>query len=106
MNIASLPVQAEYNKLWQADYDQISNAGRFARVQVTAAYLGATGTANIDLPDLSTVAGWLSTYGLLTGTPAAWRVTASSWSTAGITFVQFIDGATFTSATAQGTVTP
>ena len=103
---APVTVQAEYNKLWQADYDQISSTGRFASVQATAAYIGASSTANVDLPDLSGVAGWSSTYGLVLGTPLTWRVTASSWSTGGLTFVQIINGATFTSATMAGSVTP
>ncbi len=103
----ALVVQAEYNKLWQVDYDQISSASRFATVQMTAAYQGGGGTANIDLPDLTTVSGWLATYGLQTGTPANFKVTGSSWSTSGgITFVQLIDGATFTSASTPGTITP
>jgi hypothetical protein len=104
---AAVPVQAEYGKLWQADYDQISSKGQFASVQVTAAYAGTASPVLVDVPDLSAVAGWQTFYGLAVGTPAFWRVTASSWSTpGGITFAQFIDGATFTSATAQGTITP
>lgn len=102
----SLAVQPEYCKLWQADYDQISNFARSATVQMTAAYLGSASTANLDLPNFSSVTGWLTAYGLATGSPAAYNVTASNWSTAGITFVQFVDGATFSSANAPGTVTP
>ena len=104
---AALAVQAEYNRFFQLDYDQVSSAGRSATVQMTAAYLNGATTANVDLPDLSSVTGWNAIYGLQTGTPAAWKLAAANWSTSGgVTFVQMLDAATYTSATAVGTVTP
>ena len=103
----AIPTQGEYSKLWQADYDQSSNLGRTATVQMTVGYLGTAATANLDLPDLSAVPGWASSYGLVIGSSANWKATVAGWSTpAGITFVQFIDGATYTAATTTGSSTP
>jgi hypothetical protein len=74
---------------------------------MTFGYLGTAATANLDLPDLTAVPGWSIAYGLLVGSSTNWKATAAGWSTAGgITFVQFLDGATYTAATATGTSTP
>ena len=98
-----LPGQSQYNKLFQASYDQTGTT-RHANVSATAQYYGgAPATWDVTLPDLSTVTGWTSTWGLLDGGPAIrWDVSAQGGA---ISFLDptIVDGSTSQSASISST---
>ena len=104
---ASLGVQPEYGKLFEATYQQSTGSDRNVFIQVTGAYVGAGTSVTLSIPDFSATAGWSNSWGPLAGFLTHWITTASSWSTTGgITFLQMVNGATFNSATRQGDITP
>jgi hypothetical protein len=70
-----LASQAQYNRLFSADYSQANN--RSASIIATSAYFGGLpGTWNVTLPDLSAATGWNTNWGLANGTPIDWTVSA------------------------------
>ncbi|MCU0625094.1 MAG: hypothetical protein MUF21_01215 [Gemmatimonadaceae bacterium] len=85
-------LQPEYNRVLSVQYEQ-SN-GNDASVFVTSGYAGTITNWDVTLPDLSSVAGWLNTWGLVTGTPFRWTVIAFGGTSLG--FDQITDGATQT----------
>lgn len=99
--------QSEYPRLWQADFVQSAGASRRVFIQVTAGYRGPGGLVTLDIPDLSGVAGWSNSYGLVTGVQASWNILASGWiGTHGITFPDLSENNSYYSATKQGVITP
>jgi hypothetical protein len=71
---AMLVSQAQYNRLFSADYSQ-SSLNRDANVVATAGYFGGLpGTWNVTLPDLSAATGWNTNWGLANGTPIDWTI--------------------------------
>lgn len=101
-----LSIQGEYNKFFDVSYQQ-SGTNRSVDIQTTAAYAGSVSSLTVDIPDFTAVAGWTNSWGPLSGFATSWLVTASSWSgSGGITSVPLVEGATFTSASKQGSFTP
>lgn len=91
--------QADYNRLFMADYEQ-STLDRSATVAATAAYFGGSppATWDVTLPDLSGAAGWTPTWGLQNGTGITWTVTASGGTILFLDGNNIVDGNTFKSA--------
>lgn len=105
---ASFAIQPEYDRYHVADYQQTpSGTERRTQVQKTKGYIGAGGPGDLDIPDLSGVAGWLATWGLVPGVSTIWTIASSGWSDlGGVVFTPWVDGTTFISATRSGSITP
>jgi hypothetical protein len=101
-------VLPEYGKLFTADYQQSSGGTRRSTIQMTGDYIAGATSLTLDVPDFTAVAGWSNSYGLQTNVTTHWFMTGSSWSSSGgIVFMpSLVEGATFTSATRQGDITP
>ncbi len=92
-----LPSQSEYDRYISATYTQSTNQS--ANVFATAAYFGGLPTTwDVTVPDLSTVPGWSSTWGLQDGTLINWDVAVQGGA---ITFLDptISDGGTTRGAT-------
>ncbi|MES2178391.1 MAG: hypothetical protein V4550_11085 [Gemmatimonadota bacterium] len=101
---STFTAQTQYNKYFVADYQQTGTNARKSSVQRTAGY---GDPIVLDIPDLSGVSGFDNNWGLKAGAAVTWTMTATGWSgSGGIVNTPFIEGATYNSATAQGTVTP
>ena len=95
-----LPVQAQYNRIVSALYEQ-SSPTRSVSIEATAGYFGtAPATWDITVPDLSPVAGWLPAWGLLDGNPIDWEVDAQG-GTLSFLDPNIADGATYQLALLQ-----
>jgi hypothetical protein len=105
---AIFTIQAEYDRYHVGDYQQTpSGTERRAQVQKTKGFITAGGSSDLDIPDLSGVAGWLANWGLKIGVSTIWTVVSSGWTDGGgIVASPWVDGATFFSATRSGSVTP
>ncbi|MES2524091.1 MAG: hypothetical protein V4617_15395 [Gemmatimonadota bacterium] len=95
---------------WQADYgDAIgvsftqSNGQRSWTLTASRAFLGATGTFELDIPDLSAVTGFNNAWGLVGGTATNYSFTMYG-GFQGITVPT--EGSTFRFAARSGTITP
>jgi hypothetical protein len=88
-----LPLQTEYNRFFDASFNQTS-ANRSATISATTGYNG-TGAWDLSIPDLSSVSGWLNTWGLINGTAISWNVGAAG----GVQF--FIDASATEGSTFQ-----
>jgi hypothetical protein len=99
--------QTDYNQFFLASFQQLSGtaAERLATVQMTAGYAGGAAVSLV-VPDLSTVAGWSNTYGMTTGVPANWLLSATGGTAGFVSANPFTDGAVFTAGTRQGVITP
>jgi hypothetical protein len=99
-------VQPEYNRFFDVGYQQ-SGTNHSVDIQITANYAGTVSSLNVDIPDFTAVTGWLNSWAPASGSATSWLVTVSSWSgTGGIVSVPLVEGATFTSASKQGSFTP
>jgi uncharacterized membrane protein len=101
---AQLPLQAEYNNAGGVSYSQGGGPNTTWSILMTAAY--ASGAAyDLNVPDLSGVAGWNNAWALVSGVSTSY----SAFEVGG-TFNQFFpgqvaaDGATSVFATRSGTV--
>jgi hypothetical protein len=101
---AVLPVQQEYDTWFMANFGQAAPS-RNASVQMSAEYKGASGTATLEVPDLSAVAGWNNTWGLTAGVPTQWTVLGIRFSS-GNAMEEWRDGATWAAAMRAGSITP
>jgi hypothetical protein len=101
---ASYPVQAEYNSLFQVTFDQ-ENPSRSAIILMSGAYLGGGGTAVLEVPDFTGVAGWNNTWGLARNVPTAWSFMATRFTTGDPT-TPLSAGMTYQAALRTGTITP
>lgn len=101
-------VQTEYGKFFIANYQQGSAANqRISSLMMTTAYNQGAGTATIDIPDFSGVAGFDANWLLKVGVSTTWTSTATGWPSAGgITSTPLTEGAVYQSGTRMGTVTP
>lgn len=105
---ASIPVQAEYAKLFEFDQSQSAPSNHNVSIQATGGYVGS-GISPVLLrtPDFTGVAAWQASYGPIPAFLTHWMVTTSGWSSSdGVTFPSFAAGNTFMSATQQNDVTP
>lgn len=103
---AVLNVQSEYNRYFVVDVQQTTGSPRKTQVAQTSGYASGT-SLTIDVPDFSGVAGFDANWGLRIGTAGTYTVSATGWTgTGGTTTAPFIEGATFSSGTRQGSVTP
>jgi hypothetical protein len=102
-----LPIQAEYNRFWIADFQQ-SGPGRIVTLHMTQAYRGsAVGTATLEIPEFAGVAGWNADWGLRPGSQVTWTATGLGWSVpGGIVSVPWADGNSYLSASRMGQFTP
>ncbi len=101
---AQLTRQAEYNDSYSANFAQnVGATSRTMTVSMSAAYLGAAGTLDVSVPDLSGAAGWLNSWGLATGTSTTWNVAATGWIALN---GALLDGARWRTAQRQGTIVP
>ena len=94
---AQLPLQTQYDK--QASL-LLNQTTRNASVSASAGYTGTAATWQLAVPDLSS-AGFNPTWGLVSGQPGVWGVTAYGW-TAGQPLVAPIDGLTLVAAMRAG----
>jgi hypothetical protein len=103
---SAFAAQTEYNRYFLADYQQGTGAlARKTQVQQTGGY--AAGAPTLDVPDLSTVAGFDANWGLKTGAVVTWTLSATGWSgTGGVASTPFVEGTTYLSATRMGQFTP
>lgn len=69
-----LSLQTEYNRYFTATFSQAAGA-RNATVSASAAYL-AGAPWDLSVPALTGISGWLDRWGLLSGTPIDWSVSA------------------------------
>jgi len=88
---------AEYATAGTVSYEQDT---RLWEVFVSRGF-NAAGTYQIDIPDLSGVTGFLSSWGLLAGATTTWTATFSDLAANSIT-----DGGGFKTAARTGTITP
>lgn len=103
---AALTVQTEYNKLFGFGAQQTGAAPRQFNIAQTAGYSNAS-SFNLDVPDLSAVAGFDVNWGFKAGTVANWTVTGTGWpSASGIGQPPFTEGASYMFATKSGAITP
>ncbi|MEX2530510.1 MAG: hypothetical protein WD960_07045 [Gemmatimonadota bacterium] len=73
----------------------------------TDGYLGAGGTVQLEVPDLTGVAGWDDAWGLSPSASAMWTVTGSGWAGDGaINFPEVTEGTVYHSATRSGEIQP
>jgi hypothetical protein len=93
-----LPVQTDYNRFMSADYTQ-SSGNRSATVTITTGYTNGAAW-DVTLPDLTSVAGWLNTWGLQNGTGIRWSISAQGGSLNQLDQT-ITDGSTFKSASAS-----
>jgi hypothetical protein len=68
--------QTEYNQGIGMSFTQTAGGGRSWIVSVTSGYASGA-TYDLEVPDLSTVAGFNSTWGLQTGAATDWSISAS-----------------------------
>ncbi len=95
-------LQADYSSVWSAFYLQGSRS-----VNITAATGQASnGSVTLDVPDLSTVTGWNTAWGLAPGAQTEWTFTASGWTVGALGLPVLQDGAIQRSAEANGVITP
>lgn len=95
--------QADYGSRWSTSYQQ---AGQAITVSTTAAYNGA-GTVTLDVPDLSGVSGWNSSWGLRGGVQVEWRFEAFGWDASfNPASTGLVEGAVIRVATREGMITP
>lgn len=95
-------VQAEYGDAMSVFYTQ-ANGQRAWTLLASRGFLGAAGTFELDLPDLSGVAGFDNAWGLVAGASTSYTFTVSS-GLQGLTAIT--EGASFKAASRSGTITP
>ncbi len=95
--------QADYNRYFEASYEQDVSGGRLVQVNMSAAY--AAGSPDLLVPDLSGVSGFISDWGLKPGSELTWKFTAVGWTGGGIGGPT-ADGAIAKSAQAGAKITP
>jgi hypothetical protein len=100
---ASYNVQPEYNTLFIANFSQDT---RDAQVLMSAAYSQNAATVNLDVPDLSGVAGWQNTWGPLAGAQVNWMFSATKYPPGSTVLTEFVDGMLWETAMRMGTITP
>jgi hypothetical protein len=67
---------AEYNQGAGVAFSQTAGGGRSWNLQTSTGYAGGA-TYDLEVPDLSSVAGFNATWGLIAGAATEWAVTAS-----------------------------
>jgi hypothetical protein len=100
---ASYNVQPEYNTSFLANFSQTT---RDAQVVMSAAYSQNAATVNLDVPDLSGVAGWQNSWGLQAGAQVSWYFMAMKYPPGSSTLTSFVDGLTWASAMRTGNIMP
>jgi hypothetical protein len=90
--------QAEYSSSGTAFYEQDF---RMWTVSFSRGYTGAGAAYQVDVPDLSGVPGFLSTWGLLTGAQTTWTLTFFDAMTSVMT-----EGGGYRTAARTGSITP
>ncbi|MEO5510080.1 MAG: hypothetical protein ABIV28_06075 [Longimicrobiales bacterium] len=100
---AVLAIQAQYGNQFIASYQQQGATPRTVNVSATSGFTGSA-TATLEIPDLSGVAGWNNTWGLVAGVSTPWSVSATGYSNG--TPTTFVDGNIYMSASKTGTITP
>ncbi len=101
-------LQSEYNKDMVVSFTQGTGASvRTATVRTTGAYLNGATSLAAQVPNLSSLAGYLATYGLQTGAATTWTLTATGWTNGSVIGGNYwVDGNAFLGATQMGTITP
>ena len=92
---------------FQSDYldgvtSTFNQSTRGWSVQLTKAYLGNSASFDFDVPDLSGVSGFQSTWALVGGVSTQWSVSALG----GLANFVLTEGTTLRTATRTGTITP
>jgi hypothetical protein len=94
--------QTDYNRGWATNFSQTGGAtNRFYNLNVTPGYQGASTTFDYTMPDLSGLAGWNATWGLVAGQQVNWALTGT-----GGDLTAFLDGSIARTASRSGTITP
>ena len=100
-------VQAEYNKSISVEFIQATAAvSRTVIFSATEGYLAGLSTYDFTVPDFTGVAGWDSNWGPKAGAATTWDVTGTGYTGAGVGSPTPVEGATFLSATRNGSITP
>jgi hypothetical protein len=104
---AQWAVQSEYNKNFVVVYGQaVGSTARSISMSASAGYLGGSPSSiDLTMPDLSTVAGWDSNWGLRAGTATTWATNASGWNYTG-TSTSPVDAGVILAGQRMGTITP
>ena len=96
---------------WQSDYADVfgggyvtSNGGRVWNFSVSRGYTGAGAAFDFTLPDFSGVAGFNTSWGLVTGQQVAWASTATAYLTSFVNGI--VEGSTLRLGARSGNVTP
>jgi hypothetical protein len=97
-------VQAEYNKSISVEFSQA--AGRSVVFSATEGYLAGLTAYDFTIPDFTAVAGWDSNWGPKAGAATTWEVTGTGYTGIGLVSPTPIEGATFLSASRNGSITP
>ena len=96
--------QAEYNQIFNINYQQSGSTSRAVSIDATAAYVGS-GSLDITIPDLS-AASYDSNFGLKTGVSTMYIVTVSGYSAGNGGVASSAAGVTALTAAKAGTITP
>jgi hypothetical protein len=100
-------VQAEYNKGIFVDFIQTAAAAsRTVSISATEGYLAGSGTYDFTIPDFTAVAGWDNNWGPKAGASTTWDVTGTGYTGSGVASPTPVEGATFLSASRNGSITP
>lgn len=114
---------AEYDAGVAFDFTQTATA-RFATISATRAFLGAGSAYDLEIPDLSGVLGWDTSFALRTGSPVTWiasgggrtfdffdgrnvfGTTRVRWAGAQTAVTAPTDGAVYRTGRVSGSITP
>ena len=104
-------VRLRMQSTWQSDYADVfgggyatSNGARVWNFSVSRGYTGSGATFDFTLPDFSGVAGFSTSWGLVTGQQVAWASTATGFLTSLANGI--VEGSTLRLASRSGNVTP
>jgi hypothetical protein len=104
---ATAAIQAAYNKNLSLSFTQSNTTvARSVSITATEGYLAGLATYDFTIPDFTGTAGWDNNWGPKVGISTTWTATAVGFTGVGFGTGSPLEGATFSGATRQGTITP